>query len=270
MQLRRDHSPNTLRVAEALELRTQGRVAEALELLDGVEFSPDLYNLRGDLQFDLGQIQDAVTSYSTVLAFNSIHPYARFRLALALRRLERWDAAVDALRALLEEDSHRDDARILLGECLLHGNRAEEALACFDRCWSESALPRALFGKAVALQLLGRLEESESAYVRLVTVDSSASEAWSNLIALSAARRDLAAVHRHALRLLELDPRSAIALRGLLLVSLERAELSQAAHYHSRLHSAQATSSDTNAGLSYRMSAEAAARFEQIRMERAG
>ncbi|MBK5292213.1 MAG: tetratricopeptide repeat protein [Acidobacteriia bacterium] len=263
-------------IEAALSLRGKGRLEEALAALSGAEeFSQDVCVLRGDLQRELGRIQDAVSSYSTVIAFESGNVYARYNLALCLRRLKRWEAAAEAFRKLLAYDSHRDSARIGLGDCLLHLNRLEEALACFDACWSEGAQTRALFGKAVALQMLGRLEEAESAYERLLTLDPKMEEAFSNLIALSMKRLDLVRVHRYALRLLELCPESPVALQGLVAAAVERFEYESAAGYWARLarqrtNDRSRPEEDLKEGIDYHLSADMADRLHRMGRDGSG
>lgn len=224
------------RVEAALALRLKGRFDEALQLLSQPgAFSPDVCTLRGDLHFEVGRLHDAVRNYSTVLAFAGDNVYVQHQFALCLRGLEQWEAAADAFRKLLSYDSHRDNARIGLGECLLRLGRTEEALSCFDACWSESAQAPALFGKAVALQLLRRFEDAESAYERFLAHDPRSEEALSNLVALSVERFDLARVHRYALALLELSPHSRVALQGLTLAALEHGEYDTAARHFAHL-----------------------------------
>jgi tetratricopeptide (TPR) repeat protein len=132
-------------------------------------------------------------------------------------------------------DPHRDEVRLGLGACLLHLNRPEEALANFDRCWSDAARLRVLFGKAVALQLLGRHHEAEGAYQRLLASDPKSEEALSNLIALCMEAHDLENARRYSLRLLELFPESHTALQGLAAVALENREYEAAFKYCSRI-----------------------------------
>jgi len=265
------HGPVSDRIETALALRGQGRLEEALALLqEPREFSQDYYLLRGDLQFELGQIQDAVGSYSTVVAFENDNVYAHQHLALCLWRLERWAAAAEAYRKILSCDSHRDNARIGLGECLLRLNCAEEALSCFDECWTEAARGPALFGKAVALQLLQRFDEAESAYERLLALDAKAEEALSNLIALSMERADFERLQRYSLQLLELSPQSGAALMGLTLAALDRGEDESAARYYTRLtslppHDELTHDAGQGPAIEHRLSPEAAARLNQAR-----
>jgi tetratricopeptide (TPR) repeat protein len=224
----------------ALALRAEGRFQEALDLLSGPvsgqnEFPADFYTLRGDLLTELGRLADAAGSYYTATVSAPGNLYARMRLGACLRRLERWQEAVDAFQLVLHADPHRDPIRLELGDCLLRLNRPEQALNCFDQCWSDSAQRQTLFGKGVALQLLRRFDEAEMAYERVLTLDGKAEEALANLIALSMELFDLERVWRYSRRLVEINPRSVPGLQGLTLVAVERGEMEIAARYFSTL-----------------------------------
>jgi tetratricopeptide (TPR) repeat protein len=259
------------RVEAALGLRASGRTLEALELLSGPgDFSQDACMLRGDLQLQLGQIHEALGSYSTVIALESDNIYALHRLARCLYRLERWVAAAENFRRLLSYDTYSDQAQIGLGDCLLHLNRPEEALSCFEACWSEAARLPAMFGKAVALQLLRRFDEAEVLYERILSIDHRSEEALGNLIAINTEAFDLARVHRYALRLVGLCPQSTVALQALTLVAVERRDYETAAHYFADLleHAPEGTFSPGDEGgerdeVEYVLSGEVVARLSQ-------
>jgi len=219
----------------ALTLRAQGRPQEALDALSiPPEFSIDSYILRGDLQFELGQIEDAVDTYLAVTEEGPDHVYAQGQLGLCLYRLNQWEAASGAFEVVLRFDPHRDEVRLQLADCLLRLRRFEAALTCFDGCWSEGSRRRALFGKAVALQLLRRLDEAEKLYERLLAIDPRAEEALSNLIAMSMEVFELARVQKYSQRLLEIDSNSTVALKGLALAAIERLDYTAAAGYFHR------------------------------------
>jgi tetratricopeptide (TPR) repeat protein len=219
----------------ALTLRAQGRPQEALAALSiPGEFNTDAYILRGDLQFELGQIEEAAETYFAVTDQDPDHVYAQGQLGLCLYRLTLWEAAAHAFEVVLQFDPHRDEARLQLADCHLRLKRFEAALTCFDECWSEGSRRRALFGKAVALQLLRRLDEAEKLYERLLTIDPSAEEALSNLIAMSMEVFELARVQSYSQRLLEMNSRSTVALKGLALAAIERLDYAAAATYFHR------------------------------------
>jgi tetratricopeptide (TPR) repeat protein len=226
-------APDSLQAA--LALRSQGRPQEALNALSiPGEFSTDAYILRGDLQFELGQIEQAAETYLAVTEEYPDHVYAQGQMGLCLYRLKLWEAAAHAFEAVLQFDPHRDEVRLQFADCLLRLKRFEAALACFDECWSEGSRRRALFGKAVALQLLRRLDEAEKLYERLLTIDPAAEEALSNLIAMSMEVFELARVQTYSQRLLEINSHSTVALKGLALAAIERLDYTAAARYFHR------------------------------------
>ena len=122
-----------------------------------------------------------------------------------------------------------DLVRLELGDCLLRLKRFDEALLCFESCSSIGVRRGALFGRAVALQSLGRLEEAEDAYERLLSLDPQAEEALANLIAINVELFRLARIEELSQRLLEVNPGSAAARKGLALVHIERREFTPAA-----------------------------------------
>lgn len=143
-----------------------------------------------------------------------------------------WEAAAEAYTGVLAQDSWRDDARIALGDCLLHLDRLEEALGEFERAWAGSAsrpdsewaavnVRRALFGKAVTLQLLKNYAKAESVYQSLLALDPTCREALSNLVAMSIEENDLERCAHYSGRLLNLDGQSIVARQGLAEAALD-------------------------------------------------
>jgi tetratricopeptide (TPR) repeat protein len=252
-------------IQAALALRAQGRLREALNVLSlPGDFGADVYTLRGDLQAELGQIKEAAGSYFTALASEPGNIYARSHLGRCLYRLRRWDAACEAFEAVLKAEPHRDDIRVMLGDCLLRLGRHEDALLCFDQCWSDHSRRQALFGKAVALQLLRRFDEAEAHYERLLLLDPKAEEALSNMIAMCLEMFDLEKVSRYARHLFALNVRSAPALKGLAVVALERQEYERAARYILQLRDAESHTLERDAAAagSSRAPNEGAAQIE--------
>ena len=260
------------RAEAAVRLRAEGHLEEALELLsEPGDYAQDVYTLRGDLQLELGRLHEAVGSYSTVIALDPENMYAQRNLASCLRGLERWGAAAVAFQNILDRDSYSDAARIGLGECQLHLNKPEDALACFEACWSEAALSQALFGKAVALQLLRRFDESEAQYLRFLERHPDSEEALGNLIALSMETFDLKRVERYGAQLLRDHPKSVVALQALILVAFERRSYQSAAEYYGYLleivPEEKLYRSGNDDALQYRLSAENIELLNQVRRE---
>jgi tetratricopeptide (TPR) repeat protein len=172
----------------------------------------------------------ALTHFSAVIA-DPENAAAHLNLAIWLQHAERWDAAAQAFQRALWLEPRWEAARIGLGACLLKLDRVEEALETFDQ--GDDA--PALFGKAVALQLLHRFDEAESAYEILLESQPNSEETLANLIAMSAEMRDLEHMREYSQKLLSIAPQSAAALQGLATVALERRDNHAAARYCDRI-----------------------------------
>jgi tetratricopeptide (TPR) repeat protein len=219
----------------ALALRSSGHLEEALRALaNPSEYNSYLYTVRGEIEFGLGRFQEAALSYFAVVQSEPENADAHYNLALCLQRSDRWDASCQAFERVIALDPSRNTARLGLGASLLYLNRVEEALATFLDC-SQATEGPALFGKAVALQLLHRFGEAENAYESLLASDPNSEETVSNLIALSVETQDLDRVREHSQRLLKLSPQSPVALQGLATVALERQDHHAAARFCDRI-----------------------------------
>jgi protein O-GlcNAc transferase len=181
---------------------------------------------------DAAMIDIAVTHFSAVIA-DPENSAAHFNLAIWLQHVERWDEAAKAFARALWLEPQREAARIGLGACLLKLNRIEDALKVFNQ--ADDTPGPALFGRAVALQLLGRFDEAESAYGILLESQPNSEETLANLIAMSAETRDLENMREYSQKLLGIAPQSAVALQGLATVALERRDNHAAARYCDRI-----------------------------------
>src|SRR5580658_1784296 len=177
-------------------------------------------------------IDEALDHFSVVIA-DPDNSAAHFNLAIWLQHAERWDAAAKAFARALRLEPQCEAALIGLGACLLKLNRVEAALQVFDQ--AGDAPGPALFGKAVALQLLHRFDEAESVYEILLESQPNSEETLANLIAMSAETRDLENMREYSQKLLSIAPRSAVALQGLATVALERRDNHAAARYCDRI-----------------------------------
>ncbi len=182
---------------------------------------------RAATEFAQGRFADASMNYFALAMADPGNADLQQNLALCLACCERWDLAAEAFERVLRLDAERVDARLGLGSCLLHLNRAEEALANFNRCGAGAAV----FGKAVALQALERFEEAGRMYESLIDAEPHSTEALSNLIAMSVGRRDFERTADYAARLLEICPQSIVALQGLATAAFGNSEHPAAAAY---------------------------------------
>ena len=147
-----------------------------------------------------------------------------------------FEEAASCFRRALQIDPGHARALIGMGACLLHLNGLEPALACFEQCLARGVEKNAaLFGKAVALQKMARFNEADALYREVLRFDPDAIEPLANLIALSVARQDAAAVAEYSRRLLRLQPHSRAALQGLAMLAIQSGDQPASVEYCKRL-----------------------------------
>ena len=190
----------------------------------------------GHKQFRQGRFEDAAGSYSAALAAEPDRAAIYYDLAVCLEKAEEWQAAANSFRRVLEDNPGHAEALAGLGSCLLHLDAAAEALSCFQRVPEAGAgSEAALLGAAVALQKLARHDEAEKIYRELLLTSPDSTELLANLIALSVARQDAAAVLEYSSRLLQVQPRSKAALQGLATLAMRDGDRAAAVEYCTRL-----------------------------------
>ena len=92
-----------------------------------------------------------------------------------------------------------------------------------------------MFGKAVTLQLAGRLDEAGDLYRRILKRNPRSEDSLVNLIAIDMARKDSDRVRETAEQLLAVRPHSATALEGLAAAAFARGDHDAAARFCARL-----------------------------------
>ncbi len=179
----------------------------------------------------------AADSYpAVVVAEPNDPPTAHFDLAVSLEKREQWEGAADSFRRAVDLEPAHAEALIGLGACLLHLDRAEEALHCFEQClFLDAERNRALLGKAVSLQKLECYDDADRVYRELLQITPDAAEPLANLIALSVARRDTSAIAEFSGRLLRVDASHKSALQGLATLAIWDGDQMAAVDYCRRL-----------------------------------
>ena len=207
-------------VARAVSLHLEGKLEEALKELHRAtsrgEKNAEIYSAMGHIQCELGQYEGGVESYREFLRLEPKNATGWFNLAVCLENLDRWQEAAEKFKTACELQPDRIEAQLGLGICQLHLNEAKAALAAFDKCLAHAAdNENALFGKAVALQMQGHLDQAAELYRGILQRNPNAEESLSNLIAVGMAKKDYDMVRDHSERLLEIHPESTAALEGL-------------------------------------------------------
>jgi tetratricopeptide (TPR) repeat protein len=238
-------------LAPAIELASAGKLDEAVQKLESAlhhtenargEKAAEIHNGLGHLRFEQQDWNRAERHYAKAVEQEPKNTAARYNLALCLERQEKFEAAAQAFEAALSIDPKRWQAQIGRGLCLLRLNRPDAALPCWEAALSN--IPPAkndqrkndiLFGKAVALHQLGRLEEASDIYNELLPASPNSIDLLANLTTLSIARKDTARAKEMAERLFKIRPESPVALEGLAAAALSRGDYGAAAQHCSQL-----------------------------------
>src|SRR3984893_4652776 len=124
-------------LAKSVSLHLEGKRKEALRELNTAiengEDTPEVFAAKGHIQFELEQFDDAVKTYEKLLALAPRHATANFNLGICYEKLGRWQEATDAFQKAIDADPQRVEAQLGLGICLLHQEKPEPAIGCFDR-----------------------------------------------------------------------------------------------------------------------------------------
>jgi len=238
-------------LAPAIELASAGKLDEAVQKLEGAlnhsenargENAAEIHNGLGHLRFEQQDWNQAERQYGKAVEKEPKNTAAHYNLALCLERQGKFEAAAQEFEAALAIDPKRWQAQIGRGLCLLRLNRADAALPCWEAALND--LPPSkkdqrqddiLFGKAVALHKLGRLEEASDIYNQLLPANPNSIDLLANLTTLSIARKDEAKAKEMAERLFKIQPEARVALEGLAANALSRGDYGAAAQYCSQL-----------------------------------
>jgi tetratricopeptide (TPR) repeat protein len=227
-------------LARAVELHRQGASEKALAELAGAaqagEDVADALLLTGQIQFELGQFEQAAESYARLAEAAPGHRAARFNHGVCMARLGRWPEAAADLEKAVEVEPGRTEAWFGLGVCLLRHDRAAEAKLAFDHCLKlHPDHASAVFGQAVTLHMEGNCEQALAVYRRLLETQPNSEELLSNAIGAAVELRQAALVTELADRLFRLRPQSRAALLALASIAIEKGDFRQAASRCARL-----------------------------------
>jgi tetratricopeptide (TPR) repeat protein len=105
---------------------------------------------------------------------------AWIRLATTLRAARRWHELEETIEAARNAARQAGDFA-LLGEFLGRLERYEEACAAYDRALAiDGDNPRYLFNRATVRRFVGRIDDAERDYDRVIAIDPADVEAWGN------------------------------------------------------------------------------------------
>jgi len=125
---------------------------------------PEALNNKGVALGNLGRYEEAITANDAALALRAEYPEALYNKGVALGNLGRHEEAITAYDAAL---ALRTDPEALnnKGVALCNLGRYEEAIIYFDKVLElRSDMPQVFCNKAVAFELLGRLDDANDCF----------------------------------------------------------------------------------------------------------
>ena len=93
----------------------------------------EVERLLGNIYFEMGETQNALSSYERCLNIDSSYPYIQFRYARLLRSADRPDEAEQAYRRAMSLDPEFDEPALELAQLLVDQGRATEAIPVLER-----------------------------------------------------------------------------------------------------------------------------------------
>ncbi len=123
-----------LGVMGSMQLRTKDYEGARITIDKILRDAPDRalgYNMRGTLEFQQGNFEGAMQSYTQALTRKPDYYTALRNRALAALNLKQYDRAETDLERLLEEEPTDTRAKAALGKVLLENGKAEEAVPYF-------------------------------------------------------------------------------------------------------------------------------------------
>lgn len=199
-------------LTEAVQQAANGQLEEAANTLETAgeqgEDPAEVYSALGHVRFEQQRWEEAADCYAK--AGNG--PVHLCNLGLALARQGKFNEAEVSFEAA-SSDSKLWQARAGLGCCLLHTGQWHAAIGHFDVVLDKQpSHERSIFGKAVAFQHLGKLDDAWDLYRKLLPTNPDSEELITNMMAVSAARGDQTKTREYAEYLLKIRPGNKMAL----------------------------------------------------------
>ena len=167
-------------------------------------------------RFREGRTEEALALLREILEKQPRSSFAYQKLAYALHQLGRTEEAVRVLEEAVSRGVTDLSLLALLGSYLMEVVGLPRALALLEGLAADHPdFAEAHNYLGVAYARMGRADDAEREFARVLELDPSSASAENNLGSLALARGDYASAVRHLERALELDPGSASASNGL-------------------------------------------------------
>jgi len=164
-----------------------GRLAAARDLLaQGIKHRPDnpgFHKQLGIIYWQLGQAEDAMSSYQRVIALEPTQPGAYLDMSMAMIAIGDYSGAVEQCRAVIRLKPDIAIAYDNMGIALLNLGQTQQALAAFSQALKISPdLASAMCNIGSARLSEGRLDDAIGQYRKALSVDPNYDDARMNLL----------------------------------------------------------------------------------------
>lgn len=170
-----------------------------------------LYTSLGELLIRGHRVPEAQQLYTGWTRANPRSVLARVRLGDLLLQSGQIDQAAGQFRQALKLEAGNPDAQLGLAWVQLYSGRATEAHATFESIHRAEPNAHALFGAALALMQLERLDEAERSFREVLVLDPNYWQAWGNLGDLYDRQGDGGKAADAFRKVLELNPQDQMA-----------------------------------------------------------
>jgi tetratricopeptide (TPR) repeat protein len=217
-------------------LHLLGKKDEALAEIDRLlERRPDYaaaYRVRAMLRMEAGDTAPALEDWERFHGLGGGDAKSRLAWAQCMLQAGRWAEAGERFQALLDADPACDAALLGLGMAHLRQHHLEEALSLLGRYLQEHPEDAsARFGRAVALQLAGELDQAVALYEQLASDPDYGADALVNLASVYRQQRNAGKLEECSRRLLERDPDSVVAREAAAYAAFLNEDYGRAAEY---------------------------------------
>ena len=184
-ELKTDSSPKE-QINQLLDFFNQGNLREALVLGSSLEEvfenNPNISNIMGILNYNVGAYQDAIQNYKKVVKLRPDCAISSYNLANALNSTGQHEDAISSYKQAISNKQDYAEAHNNLGNVYNSLRRYQEALTSYNEAIKiQPQLATAHNNLGTVLKELGRRDQAIDSYRRAIKIKPDYSEAYNNL-----------------------------------------------------------------------------------------
>ena len=160
----------------------QQALSEVKRLLEQFSNSTTLYNIKGAITADLGQLDVAIEAYNKALAIKPDYADAYNNMGNALKEQGKLEEAIEAYNKALAIKPDYAEPYKNMGNALQEQGKPEEAIEAYNKALTiKPDYAKAHYNKAAVLKEQGKLEEAIEAYKATISINPVSADAFNNI-----------------------------------------------------------------------------------------